>query len=113
MKQLMLFLILASCSQLTTQGSRVYVWDDMSPENSNTYVEAGQVSCNNGIIFVTRSTNNRLCEERLRSEAANLGAQVIVIDQVEKPSGFLNSSVKMTATAYKKRQALPEDTLDD
>ncbi len=100
---LIIFIItnLISCSQLTTNGRLVQVWEEMTPSNSADHREIGEVSCKSKTAMVTRNFNRKRCKEGLMNAASRLGGAIVVIENEKLISGFMRWGVEITGTAYK------------
>ena len=106
MKNLFIFvsvlILFSGCSQLSPGGARINLIEDVTGEKINNMVKVGSVNCRNEAYFTTKSVNKRLCTERLKNQAYELGAEAITVDQLVDLPGFLNTGVEMLGTAYKR-----------
>jgi len=109
---LSIFFFCFSCSHITPKGKKVVIWEDLSSDLVNVLEEVGRVNCRNEIFFVSRSTNTRLCRERLRNSASEINGELVIIDKTVILDSFLSTGVEMSGTAYKKPPELDDSQLE-
>lgn len=101
---LILFLVLTVCGCATVEleegGKRVKILTEQSLL-SDAYEDLGEVSCQKGVNARSSGTNIIQCRNELRNRAAELGADVLVIQHQQLGSAGCGNCIVMVGVAYK------------
>ena len=99
------FLIaLSACgTELSYPGSKVDLVSELSPSDFERYDDIGRVTCQE---FQLIPNIEESCRNELRNRAANLGADVVLVESVEPMQCFPEASsdcLQMSGRALRKR----------